>query len=171
MPDGDFIVANSRGKYLARVPKGGGDAEIILQDERVTQPNGVTVDTEGNVYIADLDSGHVFKLSPEGVLTSLVELPGRGNAHNVYANDMLYVTKIWDHVVYQVDLKTGAYGIISGTGTAGYDDGIVGVATIEEPNSIAFDPKTQALYFNTHRGRMGRNQQAHMVVRKLSLQE
>jgi sugar lactone lactonase YvrE len=69
-------VANSRGKFLARVPKNGGDIEIVLRDEQITQPNGVTIDSSGNIYIADLDTGNVFKWKPAGQLTSLVELPG-----------------------------------------------------------------------------------------------
>ncbi len=168
-PDGDFIVANSRGKYLARVPQQGGDAEIVLRDERVTQPNGLTVDPQGNIYIADLDSGNVFKWTPADVLSSLVELPGRGNAHNVYANGMLYVNKIWDHVIYIVNPETGAYGIVTGTGRAGYADGITGVATIEEPNAIGVTHDGSAIYFNTHRGTMGRNQTARIIMRKLQL--
>ena len=165
-PSGDFIVANSRGKFLARVPAEGGDAEVILTDDRITQPNGVTIDPEGNVYIADLDSGNVFRWSVEGQVTSIVELPGRGNAHNVYANGYLYVTKIWDHAVYMVDPETGVYGLVSGNGRPGYADGVNGRSTVEEPNSIAVSPDGELL-FNTHRGRMGRNQTAHMVIRKL----
>lgn len=165
---GDFIVANSRGKYLARVPAAGGDAEIVLQDPRVTQPNGLTIDPQGNIYIADLDSGNVFRWTPDGDLHSLVELPGRGNAHNVFANGAVYVTKIWDHVIYRVEPSSGAYGIVSGTGKAGYDDGLIGDATIEEPNAITAAPDG-TIYFNTHRGAMGRNQIARMIVRKLEL--
>lgn len=166
-PAGDFIVANSRGKFLARVPQNGGDAEVVLRDERITQPNGVTIDPDGNIYIADLDSGNVFKWTPEGKLSSLVELPGRGNAHNVYANGMLYVNKIWDHVIYVVNPESGAYGIVSGIGRPGYKDGITGVASIEEPNAISVTHDGKAIYFNTHRGTMGRNQTARIIVRKL----
>ncbi len=170
-PDGDFIVANSRGKFLARVPQNGGDAEVVLQDDRMTQPNGVTIDQDGNIYIADLDSGNVFKWTPEGVLTSIVELPGRGNAHNVFANGMLYVNKIWDHVIYVVNPETGAYGIVTGTGLPGYEDGITGVATIEEPNSIGVTSDGKVIYFNTHRGAMGRNKTARIIMRKLRFDE
>ena len=166
LPDGGFIVANSRGKYLARVPAEGGDAEIVLKDDRITQPNGVTRDPEGNIYIADLDSGHVFRWGVDGSVTSIVELPGNGNAHNVFADGVLYVTKIWDHVVYMVDPDTGVYGIVSGTGQPGYEDGVNGRSSLEEPNSIAVSPSGD-LYINTHRGRMGRNQTAHMVIRIL----
>ncbi len=166
-PVGDFVVANSRGKFLARVPRDGGDAEVILQDDRITQPNGLAIDPAGNIYIADLDSAVVIRWSVDGVLSPVTELPGRGNAHYVYANDMLYVNKIWDHAVYVVDPSTGAFGLVAGTGQPGYKDGISGVATLEEPNAIAVAADGKTVYVNTHRGRMGRNQTARMIVRKL----
>ena len=154
-PSGDFIVANYRGQFLARVPAGGGTAEEVLRDERLTGPNGVTIDPAGNIYIADLKIGTVFKWTPEGALIELAQLPGKGNAHNVYAGGALYVNKIWDHVIYRVDLETGAYGVVSGNGRAGYDDGPTGTATIEEPNGIATNVAQDVVYFNTHRGTMG----------------
>ncbi len=170
-PQGDFIVANSRGKFLARVPADGGDAEVVLQHNHMTQPNGLTIDPAGNIYIADLDSSVVMQWTPEGDLIGLVELPGRGNAHNVYVNGMLYVNKIWDHVIYRVDPVSGVYGIVSGNGRAGYEDGINGAASIEEPNAIAATADGKAIYFNTHRGAMGRNQNARVIIRKLELDQ
>ncbi len=166
-PQGDFIVANSRGKFLARVPENGGEAEIVLRDERVTQPNGLTIDSAGNIYIADLDSASVFRWAPDGELTSVVELPGSGNAHNVFADGMLYVNKIWDHVIYIVDPESGAYGIVSGNGRPGYADGATGTATLEEPNAIALAADGKSIYVNTHRGTMGRNQNARIIIRKI----
>lgn len=79
--NGDVIVANSRGEFIARIPEDGGAAEVVLRDERLKQPNGVTIDLAGNIYIADLDSGTVFKWTPEGDLLEFVELPGDGNSH------------------------------------------------------------------------------------------
>ena len=167
-PSGDFIVANHRGEFLARVPESGGAAEVLLRDERLTAPNGVTIDPAGNIYIADLDSGTVFKWTPEGELSELAQLPGRGNAHNVYAGGALYVNKIWDHVIYRVDLETGAYGIVTGNGRAGYEDGPTGTATIEEPNGIATNAAKDAVYFNTHRGAMGGGR-GLVIMRRLVL--
>ncbi len=166
-PQGDFIVANSKGKYLARIPEQGGDADIVLQHEQITQPNGLTIDPEGNIYIADIDSGHVFKWTPEGDVSSIAELPGRSNAHLVYVDGMIYVTKIWDHAVYIVNAKTGAYGIVSGNGMAGYDDGATGVATVEEPNGIALARDGRSILINTHRGRMARGAQARIILRRI----
>jgi len=168
---GDFIVANWRSKTLARIPAGGGDAEIVLEDPRMTQPNGVTIDEAGNIYIADLGTGSVFQWTPDGKLNVIAELPGKGNAHNVYVDGKLYVNKIWDHAVYVVDVKTGAYGLVSGNGRAGYKDGMVGVATLEEPNAITASHDGKSVYVSTHRGRMGRNQRAYMVVREIMLEK
>jgi sugar lactone lactonase YvrE len=164
--EGDFIVACHRGGYLARVPAKGGPAEVLLADDRMREPNGVTIDPEGNLYVADLDTGIVFKRTPSGDLVELAELPGSGNAHNVVAGDALYVNKIWDHVIYRVDLSSGTYGIVTGTGHAGYADGPTGTATIEEPNGIATNAARDAVYFNTHRGAMGGGR-GLVIVRKL----
>ena len=60
-PSGDFIVANYRGGFLASVPADGGDATIVLDDERLGGANGVTIDADGNIYIADLKSPIVFR--------------------------------------------------------------------------------------------------------------
>lgn len=167
-PNGDIIVANHKGPYLTRVPETGGAAEVVLRHEKMTQPNGVTQDDEGNIYIADLGTGIVLKWTPEGEVIELAELPGSGNAHNVVAGGALYVNKIWDHVVYKVDLETGAFGIVTGNGYAGYEDGPTGVATIEEPNGIATNAARDVVYFNTHRGTMG-EPPGRVVLRRLVL--
>ncbi len=167
-PTGDFIVANHRGKYLARVGSEGGPAEIVLRHDEMTQPNGVTMDDVGNIYVSDLGSGKVFKWTPDGDVEILAELPGRAaNSHAVVAGGALYVNKIWDHVIYRVELETGAFGIVSGNGRPGYDDGPVGVSTIEEPNGIATNSTKDVVYFNTHRGTMGRDFEGRVIVRRL----
>jgi len=167
-PNGDFIVANSRGEFLARIPPEGGSGEVALRHEAMTQPNGVTIDAEGNIYVSDLDGGKVFKWLPTGEVVILAELPGKGNAHAVFADGALYVNKIWDHVVFRVELDTGAFGIVTGNGRAGYQDGPLGVATIEEPNGIATNAAKKVVYFNTHRGAMFGGE-GRVIIRKLVL--
>jgi sugar lactone lactonase YvrE len=75
-PQGDFVVASYRGRYLARVPADGGEAEVALRYEKMTRPNGVTIDPDGNIYVADLVSGIVFKWTPAGDIIELAKLPG-----------------------------------------------------------------------------------------------
>lgn len=168
-PGGDFIVANHKGAYLARIGPEGGPAEIVLRHPDMAAPNGVTIDGAGNVYISDLDTGKVLVWRPDGDVVVLAELPGDGNAHAVVARGGLYVNKIWDHVIYRVDLATGAFGIVSGTGRAGYDDGPTGTATIEEPNGITAGPSGDVIYFNTHRGTMGNGFEGRVILRRLVL--
>lgn len=170
-PNGDFIVANHRGEYLARIGPEGGAAEEVLRHPEMTAPNGVTMDDVGNIYVSDLDSGKVFRWQPDGQLVVLAELPGSGNAHAVVALGGLYVNKIWDHVIYRVELDSGAYGIVSGNGHAGYDDGPTDVATIEEPNGITTNATRDVVYFNTHRGTMGNGFEGRVVLRRLILRD
>lgn len=169
-PGGSFLVANYTGKYIARVPADGGAAEKVLEDPNLEGPNGVTLDADGNAYIADLEHGKVLKWTPEGALVVLTELPGKGNSHNVFANGALYVNKIWDHVIYRVELDNGAYGVVAGNGRPGYQDGVTGVATIEEPNGIAANRAGDTVYFNTHRGLMF-EKPGLVVLRRLRLAE
>ena len=89
-------------------------------------------------------------------------------AGDPFAGGALYVNKIWDHVIYRVDLETGAYGIVTGNGRAGYDDGPTGTATIEEPNGIATNAAQDVVYFNTHRGAMG-DGRGLVILRRLVL--
>ena len=101
-----------------------------------------------NIYVSDLDGGKVFKWMPTGEVVVLAELPGKGNEHAVVGGGALYVNKIWDLVLYRVELDTGAFGIVTGNGPAGYEDGPIGVATIEEPNGIASNTARDVVYFN-----------------------
>lgn len=169
-PSGDFIVANSRGEFLARIPPEGGTAEVALRHAEMTQPNGVAIDSAGNIYVSDLDSGNVFKWMHSGEVVVVATLPGSGNAHAAVAGGALYVNKIWDHVIYRVELDTWAYGIVTGTGRPGYEDGPVGVATIEEPNGIAANAAQDVIFFNTQRGTMGLDvADGLVIVRRLIL--
>lgn len=165
-PTGNVLVANHRGDYIARVPIEGGPAEVVMTHPEMTQPNGVTMDFDGNVYVSDLGTGKIFKLTPEGETSVLVELPGEGTSHSIFAGGALYVNKIWDHVIYRVELDTGVFGIVTGNGRAGYDDGPVGVATIEEPNGIATNAAKDVVYFNTHRGEM-MGGEGRVIIRRL----
>ena len=166
---GEYVVANHRGKFLAVVPQSGGDAELLIEDARMDQPNGVIVDAADNIYVADLGTGDVFRLSVDNELSVVASLPGQGNAHSAIANGALYVNKIWDHVIYRVELESGAYGIVTGNGYAGYEDGPTGTATIEEPNGIAAAPDGRSILFNTHRGTMGKDFPGKIILRELKL--
>lgn len=166
---GDIIVANHRGKFLARVSANGGAATQYFAEVRLEQPNGVVAGTDDVIYISDLSRGDVFSLTSDLEFTVLATLPGRGNAHSAIANGGLYVNKIWDHVVYRVKLDSGAFGIVSGTGQAGYEDGSSGQASIEEPNGIAASADGNSVFVNTHRGTMGLGNPGVIVLREIAL--
>ena len=65
-----------------------------------TYPRGVTIDSNGTVYIADRDNNRVQKLTPEGEVLAVIDRKGGGIQLNepcgvyVDSKNILYVTDL-----------------------------------------------------------------------------
>ncbi len=62
MPDGTLYVSDNRGGVTRVRPDGTQD----LIPVPIQEVNGITMDGHGNLYLADIDGGRVFKLMPDG---------------------------------------------------------------------------------------------------------
>jgi sugar lactone lactonase YvrE len=125
----------------------------------------VTLDAEGNVYIADAGlfctgpgSGTVRKVNPQGVITTVAGTGwpsfsgdgGPATKADLYApiavavdeEGNLYITDANNYRIRKVD-KEGIITTIAGTGKAGYsgDGGPATAAKLTEPGGLAFDAK------------------------------
>ncbi len=70
-PDG--VVTTIAGAVFER-----GSADGATAQARFNYPNGVAVDLAGNLYVADTGNGTIRKISPTGVVTTVVGQVGRG---------------------------------------------------------------------------------------------
>ena len=107
-----------------------------------TAPGGVACDAVGNIYVADTDNDAVRKITPAGVVSTLVgaaaglDSPG-GVACDTAGN--VYIADTYAHVIRKVT-PAGLVTILAGDlGVQGSDDGSGIAARFSYPGGVACD--------------------------------
>ena len=107
-------------------------------------PFGCDFDTEGNLYVVELEGGRVHRLGTDGRLTVIAGNGTKGyvgdgmpvrsavfnGMHNlaIDSKNQLYISDSWNHCVRRIDLRTGLISTVSGNGIAGFrGDGGAGI--------------------------------------------
>jgi L-arabinonolactonase len=132
-PDGGTLyVSDSYGKaifaYDYDIPTGNTSnrRSWLSTDGTGGYPDGATVDAEGYLWSAHFDSGCIRRISPEGVVDRVIELPVQWVASLTFGgedNDILYVTTIGGEDNGKRDASPQAGGLF-----AIHDLGIKGLA-------------------------------------------
>ncbi len=102
----------------------------------LSSPFGVDFDQAGNMFIAELYGGHLYKYSADKTLKTIGGNGDKGYAgdggpvqqavfngmHNlaISKSEMMYIADTFNHCVRAVDLKTRTIQTIIGTGTPGF---------------------------------------------------
>jgi gliding motility-associated-like protein len=116
------------------------------------EPYGLAIDNQGNLYVGDGKNNLVRKITPAGVVSTLAGSGSAGNADGIstaasfnnpsgLATDALgnvYVADYFNNVIRKIT-PTGVVTTLTGTGTAGKNDGALNVATFRGPFNLAFD--------------------------------
>ncbi len=122
-------------------------------------PDGVTVDSAGNIYIADQNNNRIRKVDPSGIITtvagngntqftgdggpatsSTVYIAGMHNGLAVDAAGNLYIADDGHHRIRKVDPK-GIITTVAGNGSQNYSgDGVAATkASLYRPSGVAVD--------------------------------
>lgn len=117
-------------------------------------PNGIAIDAQGNLYIADEGNNKIRKITQAGVVTTFAgiggsaggEIDGPGNIATfaspeglaVDATGNVYVADYAGNKIRKID-PNGFVSTIAGTGVAGSTDGIGSVAKFNGPMGVAID--------------------------------
>lgn len=141
---------------------------------KIQHPEGTCVDSQGNLYIADLTGCVVRKVTPNGIIstyagTGIPASSGDGGlainaqlknprAVAVDALDNLYIIEIYGNKLRKVDKNTGIINTIAGTGVAGFsgDGGPANLAKLNSPSGVAIDYKGNIFIADRYNNRIRR---------------
>jgi len=123
------------------------------------QPNGLALDTAGNLFVSDSGNSRVRKVAPNGVITTVAgngtpAVPG-GMAVDAAGN--LFVAHVDDHRVRKV-APNGVVTIVAGNGSAGFsgDGGPATAASLMAPEDVALDAAGNLFVADTGNSRVRR---------------
>ena len=136
---------------LAGSPGGNGVTDGIGSDARFWSPEGLTVDENGNLYVADSWNDTIRRVSPDGNVTTVAGKPGERGTVNGTGSE----AKFWHPVGMAVDSKgivyiaqdfgirrldqSGAVTFFAGGGGLGGTDGKGADAAFFEPKGMTLD--------------------------------
>lgn len=119
-------------------------------------PSGVTVDSSGNLYIADTLNNRIRKVDVSGKISTVAGTGtggylgdgvaatstwlNRPQGVGVDSSGNLYIADTWNNRIRKVDVS-GEISTVAGTGFAGYsgDGGSAAAAALNEPKGLAVD--------------------------------
>jgi len=123
---------------------------------RLNKPNGLHIDGNGNIYIADTDNHRIRKVNTEGTITTIVGTGSQGysgnggpaigarlnkpNGLHIDGNGNIYIADTDNHRIRKIDTE-GTITTIAGTGSQGYsgDNRPATGARLNKPNGLYID--------------------------------
>jgi sugar lactone lactonase YvrE len=137
----------------------------------LSSPNGVAVDTAGNLYIADANNGRIRKVTADGTISTVA-----GSGQYGYAGDggpaisaqlkspagvavdrtgNLYIADRYNYCVRKVT-PGGTISTVAGNGTSGFsgDGGPATSAQLSSPNGVAVDNADNLYIADTYNSRI-----------------
>ena len=128
-----------------------GSSDSIQERARFSDPYGVAVDLEGNVYVADQTNNRIRKITSEGVVTTLAGTTQgfqdgtgtnasffRPRAVAVDSAGNVYVADTNNNRIRKIT-STGVVTTLAGSGTGQFADGTGTNASFFSPHGVAVD--------------------------------
>jgi hypothetical protein len=115
--------------------------------------SGIAIDSAGNAYVCDTDNWSIRKVTPEGVVTTLVANSTYFSQHKSIVIDSignLFVTSYGNNRIIKVT-PAGVPSFFAGSGTAAETDGTGVSAEFNKPWGLAID-SSDNLYVSTNLG-------------------
>lgn len=147
--DGALYVSDKNNNVIRRIDRNGtvstyagipgkrGHRDGPIDEAMFALPVGITVDKQGNLYVADLGNDVVRKIATTGQVSTIAGVPGGkgfldGPASKAMFNRPVNLTVTKEGTIYVSDLYNDAIRIISKEGVV---TTLVGVSSSSEPDS------------------------------------
>ena len=147
-----FAFVTEPGSGRVRMVAPDGSIASLPYPDGLTDPLGVAVDPAGNVYVSDGGANELFRFSPSLPLSLASHWAvGRFAPHLAFNQpsglsvgvnpadglDYLFVADPGNHVVWRINLTTGAGAVIAGDlGQPGWVDGAAGEGRLRAPSNV-----------------------------------
>ena len=178
--DGSDNVYYQSGRGIYKYNLQTGESQIIVRSESLGVPSELSMDTSGNLYLANEWDFEVLKITPSGQISKVAGNGDRGEDNGTFsgdggpalqagfsqirdvvvdANGNLYISDNGNRRIRKVDATTGNVTTFAGNGTEGSsgDGGPATSAQIGSVSSIALDSN----------GNLYIADESHSVVRKV----
>ena len=148
-PDSDTLIVTQLTQNRISKLAPDGTLTVYKSGNGLNGPVGMTMDENGNFYVANYNDGKVFHVTDDSLI-QLAVVPGT-NFGAVgfleYAAGNLYATGIAVHRIYKISLS-GEMTVFAGTGVAGLVNGPADSARFSNPNGILASPDHDKLYIS-----------------------
>jgi len=142
----DVYVCNCRENTITKITQNN-TSSVFASGELFRCPNGIDMDKDGNLFVANFGNGDVLKITPSGEVSVFTTIPGNNNGHLLFRGDDLFVVARGDHRIYRI-IRDGEFEIYVGNGSRGNVNGDLINAQLSLPNDISFSPDGKFMYIN-----------------------
>jgi sugar lactone lactonase YvrE len=163
--DGNFL-GSSDGVFS-------GSSDGTGNDARFKNPQGITIDNNGDILVADRMNHAIRKVSPDGVVTTVAgSFTGSGTGGLIGSSDgpasgarfdhpsdvvvdgagNIYVADSGNHAIRKIDLSGNVTTLAGDLGYSGYQDGTADSGMFNSPQGIAIDANGNIIVADTTNG-------------------
>jgi autotransporter-associated beta strand protein len=149
---GTIFVADFANNAIRAIAMNGDVSNYIS----AAQPAAVAVDSQGNIYFADRQTGAIMKILPlDQTVWPVVGGLSNPGGIAIDASDNIYFTESGSNVVKKISAADGTVSILAGVGgTGGFADGDGASALFKTPEGLAYDQAANTLYIADMRNSM-----------------
>ncbi len=131
----DLYICDCNANYISKMGK---DQKVVpfSKSPLFKCPNGITVGSDGNLYVVNYSNPNVVKIDNQGNATLFATLPATSGGHIIQYGPNFYITSFFDHKIFKVSLG-GVITHFAGTGNPGIKNGSGLESQFYNPNGIA----------------------------------